>query len=207
MDGVLADFFGVVTKLAGKKHYKELNIDNVFRVMNNQDVFDLFKNLPAFKSNNVLLQKVLKFTNGEGYYICSSPLMDDRDDKDSDRNRYFIQQSILGKKNWIDQHLSPVPIKICFSKEKWKDAPAVEHGIPNVLIDDHQHNVDKWNQSGGIGIKFQADEHLLDGNLKYLDKELEKAKKIIEKIEKERYPDKSNYDKKVQSYLNNYKGN
>jgi hypothetical protein len=206
MDGVLADFFGVITKLAGKKHYKDLSIDDIFKVMNQQDVFNLFKDLPEFKSNNVLMQKVMKFTNGEGYYICSSPLMDDRDEKNSRRNRYFIQQSIIGKKAWIDQHLSPTPIKICFSKEKWKDAPAVENGIPNILIDDHQHNVDQWNNAGGIAIKFQADEHQLDANLTFLDKELEKAAKIIKKIEKDKNPDKFNYDKKVKSYLENYKG-
>jgi hypothetical protein len=199
MDGVVADFFGEITRRLGKKHYNELTVDEVFNFMNKVEISEFFRTLPEFKSNNILIDKIMKFTNGMGFYICSSPLMDDRESPDSDRNRYFIQQSIIGKKQWIDNHLHPHPIKICFSRDKWKDAPAVEDGIPNILIDDRRHNVEKWNEAGGIAIKFQADEHIMDGNLKFLDKELDKVAKIITS-------DKSSYSKVVESYLQKYKG-
>ena len=89
---------------------------------------------------------------------------------------------------------------MCFSRDKWKDAPAVEKdGTRNILIDDRQENVDAWNKAGGIAIKFQADEHIGDPNLEYLDKQLEKVVKQLKK-------DKSSYNEVVESYLNKYKG-
>jgi len=201
MDGVLADLYKVITNLSGKKSYKDVSVDDFFKVMAQQkDVYDFFKDLPEFKSNNILLDKIMKFTGGAGYYICSTPLCDEREDSDSDRNRYFIQQCILGKNKWIDEHLHPAPLKRCFTPNKAKDAPAKEKdGTPNILIDDRQKNVDEWNAAGGIAIKFQADEHHLDPNLKFLDKEFEKIAKILKK-------DKSSYNKVVESYLEKYKG-
>jgi hypothetical protein len=201
MDGVLVDFFGQTVRLCKKKKIKDLTPDDIFNLMSSQDSIEkYFAQLPEFKSNNVLLNKIKKL-NGGHYYICSSPLQDDREDANSERNRFFIQQSIFGKHAWVKNHLEPQPIKMCFSRDKWKDAPAVEKdGTRNILIDDRQENVDAWNKAGGIAIKFQADEHVGDPNLEYLDKQLEKVVKQLKK-------DKSSYNEVVESYLNKYKGN
>lgn len=201
MDGVLVNLYNIITKLSGKRKIKDVSIDDFFKVMLHQnDVYGFFKNLPEFKSNGILIDKIMKFTGGNGYYICSTPLHDERDDIDSDRNKYFISQSILGKNAWIDEHLNPAPIKRCFTENKAKDAPAVENdGTPNILIDDKRKNVDEWIAAGGIAIKFQADEHTFDPNLKFLDKELEKVAKILKK-------NKSSYNETVKGYLEQYKG-
>ena len=200
MDGVLVDLYKIVTNLSGKKSFKEVSVDEFFKIIAQQSsVYDFFKTLPEFKSNNILLDKIMNFTNGHGYYICSTPLCDEREDSNSDRNRSLIEQSIIGKNEWIDKHLFSGPIKRCFTPNKAKDAPAVENGIPNILIDDRQKNVDEWNAAGGIAIKFQSDEHELDPNLKYLDKELEKIAKTLKKS-------KSSYNEVVESYLQKFKG-
>jgi hypothetical protein len=48
-----------------------------------------------------------------------------------------------------------------FDHEKFKYAVQPD-GIPNILIDDWNQNIQPWNQKGGIGIKYQADEDTLD---------------------------------------------
>lgn len=201
MDGVLVDLYKVITNLARKKSYKELTVDDFFKIMLHKgDVYDFFKTLPEFKSNTVLLDKIMRFTGGAGYYICSTPLHDERESLDSKRNQFFISQSILGKNAWIDEHLHPLPIKRCFTLNKAKDAPAVEKdGTPNILIDDKQKNVDDWIEAGGFAIKFQADEHEFDPNLKFIDKELGKIAKTLKKSN-------LTYNEAVESYLKKYKG-
>jgi hypothetical protein len=193
MDGVLADFFGVLLKGTGKKKIKQLNEEDVFRFMTSvNDVEHFFASLPEFKSNTVLIHKILKFA-GE-YHICSAPLHDRRESKDSKRNQFFIRQSIYGKHAWVQQHLEPQPVTMCLSDEKWKDAPAVEKdGTPNILIDDRNENIESWEKAGGIGIKFQADEHFDDPNLDYIDKQLEKVKKRLKKTK--------SYNEAVDYYL------
>jgi hypothetical protein len=199
MDGVLADFFGVLLQGVGKKKIKDLNVDDVFNFMSVQDDIEhFFASLPEFKSNNVLIHKLIRFAGQ--YHICSAPLCDDRESKDTKRNQFFIRQSIYGKHAWIQQHLEPQPVTMCFSEDKWKDAPAVEkNGTRNILIDDKQGNIDAWENAGGIAIKFQADEHLDDPNLEYIDKQLKKVEKLLKK-------DKSSYNEAVNSYLQNLKG-
>jgi hypothetical protein len=200
MDGVLVDFFGRMLHLTKKSKIKDITADDIFTIMSSQESIEkFFSDLPEFKSNTVLLRKITKFTNGE-YYICSAPLQDDRESDTSKRNKFFIQQSIFGKHAWIKNHLEPQPLRVCFSKDKWKDAPAVEKdGTRNILIDDRQVNVDAWNKAGGIAFKFQADEHLNDPNLNYIDKKLQWVANELKK-------DKSSYNKVVESYLNFYKG-
>jgi len=43
-------------------------------------------------------------------------------------------------------------------------------GKPNILIDDKIDNIKRWEQAGGIGIRFQADQ---DDVVEYLFKEIE----------------------------------
>ena len=182
MDGVIADFFGETAKLCSKKHYKELTHDDIFNLMESlPNIDDYFAKLPVFKSNIVLLKRVLDVAGC--YYICSSPLQDETEPEDSKRNLFFNRQSMIGKMLWIHNNLTPQPERICFSQDKWKDAPAVEKdGTINVLIDDKKSNIEAWEKAGGIGIKFQADEHFDDPELYFIQKELEKA---IKKINKE----------------------
>lgn len=184
MDGVIADFFNHIAHILNKKSYKDISQAELFDLMEAQtDISDFFAKLPQFKSNTVLLKRVLDVAGC--YYICTAPLKDDTEPDDTNRNLFFKRQSMIGKMVWINNNLSPQPERICFSNQKWKDAPAVEKdGTRNILIDDKQSNIDAWNNAGGIGIKFQADEHFDDPNLEYIKTKLEKAKNELTKENK-----------------------
>lgn len=179
MDGVIVDLFGELLKLTRKKTLKEIKHRDVFGIMSAVDVGDFFESLPAFKSNVVFFNIIKNFS--DQYYICSAPLCDESEPETSKRNRYFIRQSILGKYAWIMKNLKFFPpTRTCFSKNKWKDAPAIERdGTRNILIDDKRSNVEAWIKAGGYAIKFQADEHFDDPDLKFLEKELSKIEKDI----------------------------
>lgn len=198
MDGVLCDFFGEISKKAGMS-YKKLSVDEFFKVMSReQSVEKFFLELPEFRTNNVLIKKIIDFA-GE-YHICTAPLVDPREPIHTKRNVYFARQSIYGKHAWIQRHLEPQPVTICIAEHKYKEAPAVEDdGTRNILIDDRKYNTEPWEKAGGIAIKFQADEHVDDPNLEFIDKELRR-------VEKELSKSKSTYDQVVKSFIKKYKG-
>jgi hypothetical protein len=83
-----------------------------------------------------------------GYKILSSPL------------NYDLNGSIEGKKEWLSKFISVPADEIIFEREKHKYA--VTNGTPNILIDDFRKNITSWNNAGGIGIKYQADENSLE---------------------------------------------
>ena len=54
MDGVLVDLYKVIINLSGKKSHKDISIDDFFKIMLSNDVYEFFKALPEFKSNNIV---------------------------------------------------------------------------------------------------------------------------------------------------------
>jgi hypothetical protein len=59
---------------------------------------------------------------------------------------------IAGKNIWLHRHgVSVIPVIYEFDKEKY----ATTKGRPNILIDDHPDNINKWNAAGGIGILYK----------------------------------------------------
>lgn len=69
------------------------------------------------------------------------------------------QDCIEGKKQWLQAQGLTSPVIFERDKEKY----AVSNGKPNILIDDHPGNIEKWNAAGGIGIRYfpkQCDEVL-----------------------------------------------
>ena len=59
------------------------------------------------------------------------------------------------------------------NKHKYAISPLTRR--PNILIDDKPENISRWNEAGGIGIRYQANEDDLE---EYLFVELEKACKL-----------------------------
>ena len=59
--------------------------------------------------------------------------------------------SQLGKRQWLQNNLSPQPNKVFMSHNKWKWATT--DGRPNVLIDDWDKNLVPWAENGGIAIR------------------------------------------------------
>jgi hypothetical protein len=155
MDGVLADFFSEYAKLAGvpadvksgRADYRNIPAELREPVIAQMRGTDFFYRLPKFASADRLVNMVVQVF---GYYnICSSPLRGDN------------QNSEAMKRAWIAENLNPQPRVIRITGRKGKYARQ-QDGTPNILVDDRNTVLTEWEQSGGIGIKYQADEDGLD---------------------------------------------
>jgi hypothetical protein len=154
MDGVLADFFSEYAKLAGvppnaqgRADYHAIPADLREPVIVQMRGTDFFYRLPKFASADRLVAMAVQVF---GYYnICSSPLRGDH------------ENSRAMKTAWIEENLNPQPAKIIITPHKGKYAQQPD-GTPNILVDDRNTVITEWEQSGGIGIKYQADENGLD---------------------------------------------
>lgn len=67
------------------------------------------------------------------------------------------------KKIWVERHLGKFgyhptqKFHACPAEEKQKLAKQAD-GTPNILIDDLNRNIDQWNEAGGVGILYTADD-------------------------------------------------
>ena len=154
MDGVLADFFHEYAKLAGvpendrgRHDYHKIPPNLREPVIQQMVGTDFFYRLPKFTSADRLVSMVVQLFGK--YSICSSPLRGDH------------ENSRVQKTRWIQDNLSPQPETIVIAPRKGKYAKQPD-GTPNILIDDRGSNITEWEASGGIGIKYQADENGLD---------------------------------------------
>jgi len=96
---------------------------------------------------DVVVAEIDKMTKGD-WGICSSPLRGDT------FNSAYWKRRWLEDRNWIPKNWKD----LIFTSNKEKFARASFTGEPNILIDDKLTNVDKWNDAGGIGIRYQANE-------------------------------------------------
>ena len=137
MDGVLADFFGEWAKLDGKDHYKDIdNPEAKLQLVRDHPTF--WTNLPLLPHARELVRRVIKEFGS--YYICSTPLTGD-------------PRSEPGKLAWVGMHFSDMPpkhIELTHNKAEF----ATLGGNPCILVDDYGRNVNSWQSSGGIGIKY-----------------------------------------------------
>lgn len=154
MDGVLADFFHEYARLAGVpenergRHDYHLIPPNMREPVISQMVgTDFFYRLPKFPDADRLVMMIVQLFGK--YSICSSPLRGDH------------ENSGLHKTRWIRDNLPVQPESIVIAPRKGKYAKQPD-GTPNILIDDRGSNITEWEASGGIGIKYQADENGLD---------------------------------------------
>ena len=155
MDGVLADFFSEYAKLAGvpadvksgRADYRNIPAELREPVIAQMRGTDFFHRLPKFPSADKLVDIVVQVF---GYYnICSSPLRGDHTNSEA------------MKRAWIAENLNPQPRVIRITGRNGKYAKQ-QDGTPNILVDDRNSVLTEWEQSGGIGIKYQADEDGLD---------------------------------------------
>jgi len=137
MDGVLADFFGVWTKMMGVDHWKQIkDIEPALQKI--RDTKDFWINLPMTSNATNLLNAIKQFKGK--YNILSAPLPGD-------------PESEPQKRAWIQKHLSMFPpTKIIIDPNKAAYAKQAD-GTPNALIDDFGENISKWESAGGIGIQ------------------------------------------------------
>jgi hypothetical protein len=150
MDGVLANFFSEYAKLAGIKsgNYRKIPRASIDPTLDKMVGTDFMNRLPKIATADKLIDIVTKYTEGD-YSILSSPLRGDRDN------------SSKWKRVWIARELHKQPKETIITGRK--ESYAVQsNGIPNILIDDHTKNIERWKSRGGFGIKYQADEDSLD---------------------------------------------
>jgi hypothetical protein len=152
MDGVLANFFEEYAKLAGVKSYRDVPPAKVDPTLDKMVGTDFFARLPKFPVTDKIVD--ISVQAAGSYGIISSPLRND------------FANSEKHKREWIKKHLNPQPTEIFITPNKEKHAVNPD-GTPNVLIDDRGSNITAWENAGGIGVKFQADEDslkkILDG--------------------------------------------
>ena len=137
MDGVIADFFGQISKINNVEHWKQ--ISDLTEALGKLNGTDFFVTLPKFKTSDQLVQFVKKITNNH-WYILSSPLEGD------------IFNSSFWKSYWLKNN-NYEPIEAIYAEDKYKYAVTKN---PNILIDDRPYNIKEWKKNGGIGILYQA---------------------------------------------------
>ena len=156
MDGVIADFFGGIEKEFGVDHWKDLKWkEEVFAKLAYTDFFDT---LPCFfEGQNNLSTKIIEnvkliaFDNEIGWGICSSPMRGDE------------TNSIYHKRVWLERmNFMPEVCNCIFTSNKHKYAMSQIDGRPNILIDDKPENIYRWEQAGGLGIRFQTNQDDID---------------------------------------------
>jgi 5'(3')-deoxyribonucleotidase len=161
MDGVIADFFSAFAKKNNVSHWK--SIKQKEKALADLVGTDWFNQLPTFKDDDIDLSKMIvnhvrDITDGD-WGICSSPLRGDHNN------------SAYWKRVWLQDHDFMPEVERCiFTSNKHKYAVNRLTGKPNILIDDKIDNIKRWEQAGGIGIRFQADQ---DDVVEYLFKEIE----------------------------------
>ena len=143
MDGVLADFFGAFAKLANVEHWKQMDSQRLQGVLDKIVGSDYFAKLPKTNTCDSIVEMAIDFVGS--YSILSSPLRGD------------IANSTKHKRAWVIDNLSPQPAKTIIIRDK--SQYALLNGVQNILIDDRENNIHKWQEAGGYGINYQANEN------------------------------------------------
>jgi hypothetical protein len=167
MDGVIADFFGGVERLYGVDHWKSIqHRDGIFVELRNTDFFyrlDTFGEQDR-RSDSIKIVNFVKEISDGDWGICSSPLRGDE------------HNSAYWKRRWLEKwEFTPDIEKLIFTGNKHKYAYNDVTRKPNILIDDKPENIKRWEEAGGIGIRFQCNQDDIE---EYLFVELEKALEI-----------------------------
>jgi 5'(3')-deoxyribonucleotidase len=157
MDGVIADFFGGLERFHGVKHWKVVKEDSILALRNT----NFFYTLDPFETSGQLIQHVRELTGGMDWGINTSPLRNDN------------YNSAYWKRRWLEDYAwFPEASRFIVTGRKEKYATAPFDGKPNILIDDKPSNIKAWNDKGGIGIRYQANEDDLE---EYLFVQLDEA--------------------------------
>lgn len=157
MDGVQADFFGAWAAMNNVPNYKL--IPNSEEAINNlanssaEQVYQFFKDLKPLTGGMRIIMWLKN--NKIPYTVLSAPLRGP-----------FKQNSIEGKKHWLDQYNPGTSGDAIFTSGKFKYA--TQAGEPNVLVDDYGKYLEAWSAAGGIAVKHE------DSNTAQTIHELEK---------------------------------
>tara|TARA_A200000113_G_scaffold3671_3_gene3990 strand:- start:2206 stop:2721 length:516 start_codon:yes stop_codon:yes gene_type:complete len=153
MDGVLADFFGKLENLYNVDHWKD--IPHLDLKLDGLKGSAFFFTLHKHKDADTLIEYAkAKWDWG----ICSSPLRGDRDN------------SAYWKRRWLEMYdYNPVIENMIFTANKHKYATDPLAGTPNILVDDKPVNIKRWEDAGGLGVLYQANEHNISDVIEELE--------------------------------------
>ena len=134
MDGVLCDFFSAASSHA----------DRPIDQLSVRQLWTLVRQVPDFWFNLEWLpgaRELWKLVNEFDAHILSSLA-------------YSDPCSGPGKLAWLEKNtgLTDTARIHLMSKRSHKQNYATVNGIPNILIDDYEKNINEWKESGGTGI-------------------------------------------------------
>ena len=154
MDCVLADFFGGLEKLHDVGHWKQ--IKDVEQKVRYLEGTSFFYTLERFEDAFELVEYAKSKWD---WGICSSPLRHDRDN------------SAYWKRRWLeDNEFLPRIENLIFTGNKHHYATDPYDGTPNILVDDKPVNIKRWEQAGGLGVLYQANEHNVADAIEEIEK-------------------------------------
>jgi len=145
MDGVIADFYTLLSEWFKVDHWKEIKTRE--EILERLKGSSFFSEIPVFDNTYLILDIVDYYSKGN-WSILSTPLEGD------------FENSVKHKNIWLDKVLEQAGIEPrsphierFYSHKKW------EYALPNtVLIDDRPQNINDFIKAGGLGIRFQANE-------------------------------------------------
>ena len=156
MDGVIANFFKSFADKNNVDHWKSIKEKD--KALNELVGTDFFYHIPTFGNESRNIVNFVKGITEGNWGICSSPLRGDHNN------------SAYWKRRWLeDKGFMPEVENCIFTSNKHKYAINRLTGLPNILIDDKIDNIKRWEQAGGIGIRFQCDK---DDVVEYLFEEI-----------------------------------
>lgn len=171
LDGVLANLYDYMTTRMFQKKFKELNDDQIAilrKYFRDKMYFDhcfkegveaVFENLDPFPFNETLIKTIVDHA-GE-YTILSRPCKLD------------LEGTKRAKIKWVEKHLAfcpPKEVLLVLDKSASNRPPG------NMLIDDWDDFLTKWESKGGFPIKFDAAEfNTADSIHKYILSKLNEA--------------------------------
>ena len=147
MDGVIADFFSAAVAMSEtpNKEWRDHEFRDVQRVLNKiRKTPGFFRDLKPFVGTNTFVQCIQNIAGP--ITILSSPLEG-------------YENCSEEKIEWLEKHLM-VDVDVIITSDK------AQYAEGNILIDDYGYNIRQWEEAGGFGIKYQADEqHMSDALL------------------------------------------
>tara|TARA_X000001388_G_scaffold44460_1_gene31526 strand:- start:43 stop:558 length:516 start_codon:yes stop_codon:yes gene_type:complete len=147
MDGVIADFYTLLSKWFKVDHWKEIRSRE--EILERLKGSSFFSEIPVFSNTYLILDIVDYYTEGN-WSILSTPLEGD------------FENSVKHKDIWLDRVLEQAGIETIRTRNRFYSHKKWEFAEPNtVLIDDRPQNIDDFIKAGGLGIRFQANESYL----------------------------------------------
>ncbi len=156
MDGVIADFYTLLSEWFKVDHWKEIKTRE--EILERLKGSSFFSEIPVFSNTYLILDIVDYYTEGN-WSILSTPLEGD------------FENSVKHKDIWLDRVLEQAGIETIRTRNRFYSHKKWEFAEPNtVLIDDRPQNINDFIKAGGLGIRFQANESYLSKLVQKLEK-------------------------------------